>query len=156
MFKHVCAAFALSAIASTAAVAAGPLQVVSKILAEQRTRAIDGTTSVTLVPAKKAVPGDHMVFVLTYRNTGRQPIGGLVLDNPVPRGIAYRGPAVNSPAPEVSVDGRTFGALATLRVGTPAGARAASPDDVTAVRWRLAAPLAAGAQGQFAFQAVLR
>lgn len=156
MLKHVCAAIALSAIASTAAVAAGPLQVVSKILAEQRVRAPDGTTAVTLVAAKKAVPGDRMVFLLSYRNTGKQPVGGLVLDNPVPPGIAYRGPAVNSPVPDVSVDGKTYGALATLRVRTPAGARAASPDDVTAVRWRLAAPLAAGAQGQFAFQAVLK
>lgn len=140
----------------SAAQAAGPLQVVSKVLSEQRVRAADGSTSVNLVPARKVVPGDRVVFVLTYRNTAAQPIGGVVFNNPVPRGIAYRGPTATSPAPDVSVDGKTFGSLATLRVQTPVGARAASPDDVTAVRWRLAAPLAAGAQGQFAFQAVLK
>ena len=102
------------------------------------------------------MPGDRVVFVLSYRNVGGQPIGGVVFNNPVPRGIAYRGPSATSPAPDVSVDGKTFGTLAALRVQTPVGTRAAGPDDVTAVRWHLAAPLAAGAQGQFAFQAVLK
>jgi uncharacterized repeat protein (TIGR01451 family) len=157
MFTRLYAAAALSAVVvSTAAVAAGPLQVVSKILAEHRVRAADGSTSVTLVPANKVVPGDRVVFVLAYHNTGGQPIGNLVLDNPVPKGIAYRGPSANSTAPEVSVDGKTYGALGALRVRTASGARAASPDDVTNVRWRLAGPLAAGAQGQFSFQAVLK
>ena len=156
MYKHMCATIAVAAAASTAAVAAGPLQVVSKILVEQRVRASDGSTSIMLAPAKKAVPGDRLVVVLAYRNTGAQPISGLVLKNPVPQGVAYRGAAANSPAPDVSVDGTTFGSLASLRVRTAGGVRAASPDDVIAVRWRLAAPLAAGAQGQLAFQAVLK
>jgi hypothetical protein len=80
-----------------------------------------------------------------------------VLDNPLPRQIAYRSANPGSPAPDVSVDGKTFGSLATLRVRSPDGStRAASPNDVTSVRWRLASPLAAGSQGQFAFQAVLK
>lgn len=158
MLKQLYAAAAVSALAiSGAAVAAGPLQIVSKILAESRVRAADGSTSVVLGPARRVVPGDRVVFVLSYRNTGTQPIGNIVLDNPVPNGIAYRGPAPNSPTPDVSVDGRIYGPLASLRVRTATGAaRAASPDDVTSVRWRLAGSLAAGAKGQFAFQAVLK
>ncbi|MBN8809333.1 MAG: hypothetical protein J0I47_14010 [Sphingomonas sp.] len=156
MFKPFPLAIVAAAAVSTAAIAAGPLQVTSKILAEHRARAADGTTSETLVAAAKVVPGTRVVFVLEYRNTGRQPLANIVFDNPVPRGIAYRGPAPNSPAPEVSVDGKTYGALAALSVRTPAGARPAGPDDVTHVRWRLARPLAPGAQGQFAFQAVLK
>jgi uncharacterized repeat protein (TIGR01451 family) len=153
MFKRYCAAAILSVTAlSTAAVAAGPLQVVSKVLVEQRARAADGSTSVSLAAAKKVVPGDKVVFVLAYRNTGAQPIANLVLDNPVPAGIGYRGPAANSVAPEVSVDGRTFGQLATLKVD----GRAATAADVTNVRWRLTAPIAPGAQGQVSFQAVLK
>jgi hypothetical protein len=102
------------------------------------------------------VPGDRLVVTLAYRNTGGQPLSDLVLANPVPRGLAYRAPAPGSAEPEVSVDGRSFGPLASLRVATAAGSRAATPDDVTHVRWRLARPLTAGAQGQFAFQAVLK
>lgn len=131
---------------------AGPLQVTSRVMAEVPQRAADGSVRMALVPARRAVPGDRVVFELAYRNTGAQPLANIVFDNPVPNGVAYRAAATGSAAPEVSVDGRTFGRLDMLRVA----ARAARPDDVTHVRWRLDRPLPAGAQGRFAFQAVLK
>lgn len=139
-----------SALLATPALA-GPLQVTSQVLVESRQRAPDGTTRVTLVPARRAVPGDRVVFALAYRNTGTQPLSDIVFDNPVPRGIAYRAPAADSAAPELSVDGRRYGSLAQLGAG-----RAVGPDDVTHVRWRLTRPLAPGASGRFAFEAVLK
>lgn len=147
---------ALGALAAAAPALAGPLDVSGKVLVEQRVAAADGTTRTTLAAPGHVVPGDHVVFVLAYRNTGRQPIADLVLANPVPAGMAYRGAQPGSVAPELSVDGRSFAALATLRVRAATGTRAARPDDVTTVRWRLASPLPAGAQGQFAFQAVVK
>ena len=150
-------ALLLASVIATPALAAGPLQVTAKVLTEQKTRAADGSVRVALVPARKVVPGDRVIFVLGYRNTGSQPIGNIVLDNPVPAAIAYRGPSQSSAAPDVSVDGKTYGPLATLRVRTADGAtRAAAPDDVTNVRWRLANPVPGGAQGQLSFQAVLK
>ncbi len=137
--------------------AAGPLQVTSSIMVEHRAAAADGTTRVALVKATKVVPGDHVVFVTAFANTGKQPIADLVLADPIPASIAYRAADPGSPAPELSVDGRTFGPLATLRVALPAGGtRAATADDVTAVRWRLTAPLAPGAHGERAFRAILK
>ncbi len=158
MRLHIIAtAAAVAAISATAAYAAGPLSLVSEVKLEKRVAAADGTTRIALVKADKIVPGDQVVFVLTYRNTGTQPIANLVLANPVPANIAYRAANPGSAAPELSVDGKTFGPLSGLRVATAAGAsRAAAPDDVTTVRWRLASPVAAGAQGQLAFQAVIK
>lgn len=144
------------AAAAPAIAAGGPLEVTSKVLVETKQRAPDGTTRLALVPAKRTVPGDRVTFVLSYRNTGGQALDNIVFNNPVPKGIAYRAPANGSAAPEVSVDGANFGALGALRVKTASGSRAAGPDDVTHVRWRLARPLTAGAQGQFAYQAVLK
>lgn len=154
----VAAALALTAALTAAAPAiTGPLSLVSEVRVEKRVAAADGTTRTVLVKADKVVPGDRVVFVLTYRNSGTQPIANLVLANPVPRNIAYRAGNPGSAAPEVSVDGKTFGPLSGLRVASATGAlRAAGPDDVTTVRWRLANPVAAGAQGQLAFQAVLK
>ena len=153
----IAAAAAVAAISATAAYAAGPLSLVSEVKTEKRVAAADGTTRIALVKADKIVPGDRVVFVLTYRNTGTQPIANLVLANPVPANIAYRAANPGSAAPELSVDGKTFGPLSGLRVATSAGAsRAAVPDDVTTVRWRLATPVAAGAQGQLAFQAAIK
>jgi uncharacterized repeat protein (TIGR01451 family) len=139
------------------ALAAGPLEVTSRILVERRVTAADGTTQVKTVPASRATPGDALTFTLAYRNTGTAPIANLVLANPVPKHIAYRAPAAASPAPEVSVDGEHYGALADLQKSLPGGGqRAAGSDDVVAVRWRLSKPVAAGAGGTFAFRGVLK
>jgi uncharacterized repeat protein (TIGR01451 family) len=135
-------------LAAAPAIAAGPLQVTSQVMVEAKQRAADGTTRIALVPARRVVPGDRVVFTLAYRNTGSQPLADLVFDNPVPSGVVYRASAANSPAPELSVDGR--------RYGTPAQLGTIDPADVTHVRWRLARPLAPGASGTFAFQAVLK
>ncbi len=148
---------ALAACASAAGAADGPLQVESRILTEQKLPRADGTVDVHLVQAKKVVPGDRVVFVLAYRNTGNQPISNIVFDNPVPKEIAYRAAGSGAQSPDLSVDGKTFGQLNMLRVTMAnGGQRAATADDVTHVRWRLAAPLAAGAKGEFSFQATLK
>ncbi|KTT73873.1 DUF11 domain-containing protein [Sphingomonas endophytica] len=142
----------LLTLAAATPALAGPLQVTSRVLAQVPQRAADGTMTVAMRPAARAVPGDRVVFELTFRNTGTQPLAGVVFDNPVPAGVAYRAPAPGSAAPEVSVDGRRFATIDALRVGD----RPARADDVTHVRWRLARPLAAGAQGRLAFLAVLK
>lgn len=153
----VIAVAALALAAPFAAHAAGPLVVTSGVMVESKVRAADGSTRVVLAPAKRVVPGDRVVLTLAYRNTGAVPLSDIAFDNPLPKGLAYRSAASGSPAPEVSVDGRSFGALSTLRVPVAGGGwRAATPNDVTHVRWRLDRPLTAGAKGQFAFQAVLK
>lgn len=155
-FRFLAATTALVALAAPA-IAAGPLTMTSRMMVERRTAAPDGTTRTAMIPAVRAVPGDRITVTLAYRNTGAVPLGNVVLANPVPRNIAYRGAASGSPAPEVSVDGKTYGSLADLRVTTPTGAtRAADADDVTHVRWRLSSPIAAGQGGERAFQAVLK
>lgn len=150
-------ALCLATAAAAAPAVAGPLQITSSMMIEQRSAAADGTTRITLVKPTKVVPGDKVIFVVAYRNTGAQALGNVILANPVPKGMAYRQATPGTQAPELSVDGRTFGTLASLRVPLPGGStRAAGADDVTNVRWRLANPIPAGAQGQFAFQAVLK
>jgi len=149
---------AVAAVATAAsAAAAGPLTMTTRMMIEKRVTAADGSTATQLVPANKAVPGDRITVVLAYRNTGTAPIGSLVLANPVPRNVLYRGSVAGSQTPELSIDGKTFGTLAELRVTTPQGAtRAATASDVTHVRWRLSSPVAAGQGGELAFQAVLK
>jgi len=135
----------------------GPLDLSTRVLAEVRERNPDGTTRIALAAPGRVVPGDRVTVLLDYRNTGRAPIADLVLANPLPAGMAYRGPAANSPMPEVSVDGRRYAPLAALTLAMPGGgARAANAGDITHVRWRLARPLAPGAGGTLAFVATVR
>ncbi len=154
--RAFCAA-AATMIAAAPLAAAGPLTMTTRMMLEQRSAAADGSVKTRLVPATRAVPGDRITVVLAYRNTGTAPIANLVLANPVPQNVAFRGAAAGTVAPDVSVDGKTFGSLDTLRVTTPDGAtRAAAATDVTHVRWRLSSPVSAGQGGELAFQAVLK
>jgi len=134
---------------------ANTVDIHASVLAEKRGAAADGTTRVSLVPAARVTPGDKVVYRLNYRNNGKQPVTGLVIANPVPTAMRYAGPAEGSAAPELSVDGKTFGPLAALKVRDGATSRPAVAADVRVVRWRLARPVAGGAGGQVAFRAVL-
>ena len=137
--------------------AAEPLEVRSTVLVEARRHALDGSTRVVLTAPAKVVPGDRIVYVLAYRNTGNMPLASVVLADPLPAGVVYRAPADGSPAPELSVDGETYGTLAELRVAAADGtSRPATAEDVRHVRWRLTSPIAAGGRGQVAFAALLK
>jgi uncharacterized repeat protein (TIGR01451 family) len=146
-------AYAIAAAMSAASpVAISPLQVSSSVLVEQRSTARDGTSRVAFKPATRVTPGDRLIFALDYRNTGQQPLAGVVFDNRVPAGLAYRAALPGSIEPLLSVDGKVFGPLGTLRVA----GRPAILADVTHVRWTLAAPIAPGGSGRLSFAAVLK
>ncbi|MEI9903571.1 MAG: hypothetical protein WDN06_05985 [Asticcacaulis sp.] len=105
----ICVLFGSAGPAFAAAPRAAPVTLTIKIFREERSTAADGTTSVKLVPAAKAVPGDRLVYVLTYANTGARPVANLVVDYPMPQGVSYRSAAEGSLPPLVSSDGVHFG-----------------------------------------------
>lgn len=145
------------AISAAAVAAPSPLELVSRVTKDRRVAAADGTVRIVEVPATGAAPGDRLTVTLAYRNTGSAPLSGLQLANPVPRGLAYRGAAAGAPEPEVSVDDQRFAPLARLSIPSiGGGTRAATPDDVTQVRWRLDRPVAPGTGGSLGFRAVVK
>lgn len=154
MYYHIFIGGAVALLATPALAAS--VEITTRVLTEQRSTAADGTTRIALVPAGRITPGDRVVYQLAYRNSGGQIARDVVIANPVPKGLVYAGPANGSAAPEVSVDGTTFGTLAQLRVRGAGGVqRAASLADVRIVRWRLAS-VAAGSSGQLSFRATLK
>lgn len=141
MTLRLLATVALTAFAPFAAypgvAAVEPLSLTTRVLVEAPGLAADGTVRTRLVAPTRVVPGDRVVVVLAYRNTGTRPLADLVLVDPVPAGIVFRDGDAASGI-EVSADGRSFAPLAALRVASPGGvSRAATAADVTHVRWRL-------------------
>ena len=102
-----------------------------------------------LEPANRLARGDRVVTVLTwYRLGGR---GDFIITNPLPRAVAYQASARDDQ--EVSADGgRTWGRLGELRIGD----RLATPEDVTHIRWRIAARHADSARGQIVYSGIVR
>ena len=145
----------LMAVLVSAPALAGGISLETKVLKVATAKSATGSTE-KLVPAIKAVPGDPMVYVLSYRNDGAQPAGDVVLNSQVPATMIYRG-AGEGGEPQVSIDGAHFARLTELSVTGPGGvSRPARLSDVTHVRWHLTNPIAAGAVGEVSFHAALR
>lgn len=99
-----------------------------------------------LEPATRLAPGDRVVTVLSWHRDA--PSGRFVLTNPLPRSVYYQGSA--SDDEQVSADGgRTWGKLGSLRID----GRLAAPEDVTHVRWQIAAR---APSGTIAYSAIVR
>ncbi|MBS0481012.1 MAG: hypothetical protein JSR96_02465 [Proteobacteria bacterium] len=102
-----------------------------------------------LEPAVRLNRGDRVVYVLSWTRAAGS--GGFTVTNPLPRSVYYQDSA--SEDAEVSIDGgRTWGTLNALRIH----GRPATPEDVTHVRWRVAASQAAQGSGQIAYSAIVR
>ena len=98
------------------------------------------------------VPGDRVRITLTFANNGRAPAANVNIVNPVPEGLAFDGTDDQTDF-TASVDGgKSFASLEMLTV-TPEGAspRAATPADVTHVRWLWTSAVPAGQSRSVAF-----
>ena len=144
---------AASAVALMAGPAfAGPLQFTNAVYRDVEITAADGRTEHRLEHATRITPGEDVVYVLTVANTGDRPADRLVITNPVPENLRY----VAGDGAQVSVDGgRRFGALSSLTVLERNVVRAATPADVTHVRW-VVDHVAPGADNHVSFRARLK
>ena len=85
-----------------------------------------------LEPAARLSRGDRVIAVVNWRRVDGD--GDFVITSPLPPALAYQASAWDDQ--QVSVDGgHSWGRLAGLRIGN----RMATPEDVTHIRWRIAA-----------------
>jgi uncharacterized repeat protein (TIGR01451 family) len=146
----------LALLAPAAAIAAGAVSLSSEVFVERVRQEANGRTSIVREAPRIVTPGDKLVFVLSYRNSGAAPATGFVVTDPIPNSVAFAGG--ESAGSIVSVDGgKSWGALAALRVANPDGtSRPAGQADVTHIRWTFARPIAAGASGQLSFRGIVK
>jgi uncharacterized repeat protein (TIGR01451 family) len=144
------------ATVTTPSMAASPVQVSSDIYVEKQQTRADGTVATTLVAPKIIVPGDQLVFVVRYQNTGAQPARNFTVTNPIPAAINFSGTSDGNEI--VSIDGgRSWGKLSELRVKKSDGmARPALMTDVTHIKWNMNQPLASGEGGKLIFRGVVK
>jgi hypothetical protein len=135
----------------------------SEAMVERTTLSADGKENVALKSPKDVivVPGDRVVFTLKYANQSTEPAAGFRATNPMPGPVQFI--AVAEDWAEVSVDGGvTWGKLTQLTVksaptdGAAPVERAATPADVTHVRWVFAEPIAPGAKGSVSYRGIVK
>ena len=134
----------------------------SRIEVELKSKDTGGAEVITYGdPARGAVvPGDKLRFSIHFANTTNEPASALSVTNPIPTAVEFV--SVDESWALLSVDGgKSFGALADLTV-TVSGAdgatttRAATPSDVTHIKWKLDRPLGPQEKGSLRFYGVVR
>ncbi|MEP3225447.1 MAG: hypothetical protein ABJO01_05690 [Parasphingorhabdus sp.] len=143
------------------------VKIESKVLVERTEEDAAGQLTIKLYnPADvKVIPGDKLVFVNSYKNTGSTAVTGFVVNNPVHPAVAFS--EVMEDWAVLSVDGgKNFGKLTELQITETVEAaegaasttvtRAAQPIDVTHIRWTFDQAIAAGASGELRFSGLVR
>ncbi len=148
-------AMATSAAAQASAPTGAKAVEISSEIQVERTDA-NGKAELVAPSDVTVVPGDRLLFTLTYRNAGSTPAANFVAVNPVHKAVRFTG--VDEDWAAVSVDGgKTWGKLSALAVddGT-GGTRPAQGDDVTHIQWKFAGAIPAGKSGKLRFRGVVK
>jgi len=117
-----------------------------------------GESEQRLVPIDTVLPGDDVVYTITFTNTSDETAENIVITNPISGELTYVEGSAFGPGTsiEFSVDGgQSFGAASELTVSEDGEVRTARAEDFTHIRWVMQNELQAGAQGLARFRARL-
>jgi len=136
----------------------GHLNVKTVVQKEEITIDDSGARKTRLVPAETVVPGDSVIYTITFTNISEEAAENVVITNPVPENLTYIDGSAFGPGAviEFSVDGgQNYGTSDELVIPDNGGSRAATAEDYTHLRWVMQNQLAAGSQGVASFRAEL-
>lgn len=154
--RHAVLACCLAAAAiPQAANARADVRLDTQMFIERVHTDINGRARRVLASASRAAAGDQLILVVNWRHEGSQPLRGLAVTNPVPRGMRL---ATSDPAVQVSVDGgQRWGRIDELWLPTPlGGTRRAVPADITHIRWTVPEAISPGESGRLSYRATVR
>ena len=158
-FTHTLSAIVLGLCATQGfAQEQGNLSVKTVVAQEQITVDAAGKEHVVLKPATKVVPGDEVVYTVTFTNISSAPAEKVVITNPLPNELTYVDGSAFGPGTSIQFSvngGKTYGEPDELEVTANGETRAAAAKDFTHIRWVMDDKLQAGDQGMARFRARL-
>lgn len=116
-----------------------------------------------VTPAQKMVPGDEVLYTVTYTNKTAKPAEKIAVTNPVPRHTRYKDGSAAGEGADItySVDGgKSFATpdKLTVAIKDKSGkdiVRPASAAEYTHIRWLLKQNVAPGQSGSVRFRAAI-
>ncbi len=119
-----------------------------------------GESETRLVPVTTVVPGDEVIYTITFTNNGDADAQSVTVTDPVPQQMRYVDGSAFGGGTDIvfSIDGgKTFAAAGELVVQEADGSvRQARAEDYTHIRWTMRSPLQPGKRGYARFRAQLR
>ncbi len=137
----------------------GHLNVTTTVQKQEVTVNDSGEAETRLVAADSVVPGESVVYTITFQNISDETAANVVITNPISEDLTYVDGSAFGPGTVIqfSTDGgQNFAAADELTVIDDGVSRPAGPDDFTHIRWVMQSELAVGAQGTARFTAVLK
>ena len=137
----------------------GHLNVTTTVQKQEVTVNDSGEAETRLVAADTVVPGESVVYTITFQNISDETAANVVITNPISEDLTYVNGSAFGPGTVIqfSTDGgQNFAAADELTVIDDGVSRPAGPDDFTHIRWVMQNELAVGAQGTARFTAVLK
>ncbi len=137
----------------------GHLNVTTTVQKQEVTVNDSGEAETRLVAADSVVPGESVVYTITFQNISDEPAANVVITNPISEDLTYVDGSAFGPGTVIqfSTDGgQNFAAADELTVIDEGVSRPAGPHDFTHIRWVMQNELAVGAQGTARFTAVLK
>ena len=146
----------LAILMPTTVMAANSVALQSAVYVEKMVTDAKGRSKAILQEPNIVVPGDRLIFVVSYQNTGAAPASNFVVTNPLPSAVSYQG--TSDPMAQVSINGgHDWDRLNQLKVKESDGNwRAARPEDVTHIRWAMKQAVPVGGIGKLSFRGVVR
>lgn len=120
----------------------------------------DGKVTYDYIAPGTALPGDVMMYVISFENIGSDAANGIVINDPIPNNSKYRmGSAVGENTKiSFSIDGgKHFGDPEELVVKDKEGKSwTAKPESYTHIRWVYEKSLASGEKSKVSFKTQIR
>ncbi|MFK8031030.1 MAG: hypothetical protein AB8G18_12415 [Gammaproteobacteria bacterium] len=153
--------FALPLLLVGTAVFAQSQPITVNTVAEKEERYTDekGVERSRLVPVATVIPGDQVVYTITFANRGTQAADGIKIVDPVPDAMRYVADSAFGPGTTISFsadDGKTFSSADSVTVSDGGSQRAATTNEFTHIQWVFNSPLEPGAQAYAQFKAILQ
>ena len=156
----VLTALAVCVSASAPSWADSPVELTAKAEIEVEIKKENGEIELRRVPAGKVIPGNDVIYTITARNTSGEPVGDVVITDPIPEHMTYRADSASGAETKITFsadNGASYDVPAELVIVEADGSvRPAAPSEYTHVRWQFTQELAPGASKSVRFHATLQ
>lgn len=133
-----------------------------KIVSEKEILVVNkkGQKEVKRVPTATVIPGDEVIYTITYTNNGKEPAESIVISNMIPEQMTYKAGSASGKNATVtfSIDrGKTYKVPQNLKVKGPDGReRPAEASEYTNIRWEVVGKIDPGKSGSVEYRAKLK
>ena len=151
--------FGFCLFSSGAIAESGPIKLTNTVMKEIIEKNDKGDEVVRYVEPATAVPGNTMVYTITFENIGDQPVSDIVINDPLPNNSKYIADTAAGKDTVItfSADGEVFDVPSKIKLKDASGKTwTATPDKYTHIRWIYKKNLLPGEIGSVTFKTKIK